>query len=56
MIPANATGRLPLGGESFKLDGQLLSKSSRVHALSKDNNNLEYEIPAGSYQFEIALP
>ena len=58
-IPANATGRLPLGGEraqSFELDGQLLSKSSRVHALAKDNNNLEYEIPAGSYQFEITLP
>jgi alpha-L-rhamnosidase len=58
-IPANATGRLPLAGEraqSFKLEGQDLSKSSRVHAVARDTNALEYEIPAGSYQFEIALP
>jgi alpha-L-rhamnosidase len=58
-IPANATGRLPLGGaqaQAFQLDGQSLSKSSRVHAVSKDSNDLEYELPAGSYQFEIALP
>jgi alpha-L-rhamnosidase len=58
-IPANATGRLPLGkaqAESFQLDGQALSKSSRIHAANKENNDLEFEIPAGSYQFEIALP
>ena len=58
-IPANATGRLPLGGDlaqAYKLDGQLLSKSSRVHAVSKGDSAPEYEIPAGSYQFEIALP
>jgi alpha-L-rhamnosidase len=59
MIPANATGRLPLGkeqAESFQLDGQALSKSSRIHAANKENNNLEFEIPAGSYQFVVALP
>jgi alpha-L-rhamnosidase len=58
-IPANATGHLPLGREqaqSYKLDGQLLSKSGRVHALSNDSNGPEYEIPAGSYQFEVAMP
>jgi alpha-L-rhamnosidase len=58
-IPANATGRLPLGkvqAESFQLDGQALSKSSRVHAAAKDNNEAEYELPAGSYRFEVALP
>jgi alpha-L-rhamnosidase len=58
-IPANATGRLPLGkaqAESFQLDGKALSKSSRIQATNKDNNDLVFEIPAGSYQFEIALP
>ncbi len=57
-IPANATGRLPLGGDlaqSYKLDGQLLSKSSKVHAAG-GGTITEYEIPAGSYRFEIALP
>ncbi len=58
-IPANATGRLRLGkvqAESFQLDGQALSKSSRVHAAAKENNEAEYELPAGSYRFEVALP
>ena len=58
-IPANATGHLPLGQEkaqSYKLDGQVLSESSRVRALAKGGNSLEYELPAGSYQFEVALP
>jgi alpha-L-rhamnosidase len=57
-IPANATGHLPLGQEqeqSFKLDGQLLSQSARVRAMPNDGKGLEYEIPAGSYQFEVAL-
>jgi len=53
------SGRLPLGkaqAESIQLDGQALSKSSRIHAANKENNDLEFEIPAGSYQLEIALP
>src|SRR5260370_27963252 len=36
-IPANATGHLPLGREqaqSFKLDGQLLSRSGKIRALA----------------------
>ena len=58
-IPANATGHLPLGQEhaqSFTLDGQRLSQSRKVRALPKDGGGVEYELPAGSYQFEIALP
>jgi len=58
-IPANATGHLPLGQEqaqSFTLDGQVLSQSRKVHALPKSGSGVEYELPAGSYQFEIALP
>jgi alpha-L-rhamnosidase len=58
-IPANAKGHLPLGqgkAQSYKLDGQVLSESRRVRALAKGGNSLEYELPAGSYQFEVALP
>ena len=58
-IPANATGHLPLGQEkapSYKLDGQVLSESRRFRALTKDGNAFEYELSAGSYQFEVALP
>jgi alpha-L-rhamnosidase len=58
-IPANAAGRLPLEREqaqTFKLDGHLLSQSSEVRALPDNGNGIQYEIPAGSYQFEIELP
>jgi alpha-L-rhamnosidase len=58
-IPANSKGHLPLGAEqarSFKLDGQLLSLSSRVTATAANGGSAEYEIPAGSYKFEVTLP
>ncbi len=58
-IPPNATGQLAPGREeaqSFRLDGQPLSQSGKVRALSNDSNNLKYELPAGSYQFEVAVP
>jgi alpha-L-rhamnosidase len=59
MIPPNSSGRLPLSEEqalSFQLDGQLLSKSKKVRALPKNDKEFEYEIPAGHYRFEVALP
>ena len=58
-IPANSTGRLPLTEVqtlTLQLDGQLLSKSKRVRALPKNNDEFEYEIPAGHYRIEGALP
>jgi alpha-L-rhamnosidase len=58
-IPANAIGHLRLDQEkveSYKLDGQVLAQSRRVRALAKNANGLDYELPAGSYQFEVALP
>jgi alpha-L-rhamnosidase len=58
-IPANATGHWPIGREkaqSYKLDGQVLAQSRRVRGLGKNANSLEYELPAGNYQFEVALP
>jgi alpha-L-rhamnosidase len=59
VIPANASGRLPLDQEQAKrymLDGKLLSQSGQLHPVPKDGNTIEYELPAGSYQFEVALP
>jgi len=58
-IPANATGRLPLSQnqtQSFKLDGKLLSENKNVHPLGSNGSPLEYELPAGSYRFEVTLP
>ncbi len=58
-IPANASGHLPIGREqaqSWKLDGQLLSQSAKVSALPNSGNGVEYELPAGSYHFEVTLP
>ncbi|HXT77041.1 MAG TPA: family 78 glycoside hydrolase catalytic domain [Candidatus Eisenbacteria bacterium] len=56
-IPANATGSLPLSGdrkEAFTLDGKSLAQNSRLH--SKGSNGQEvYEVPAGSYRFEVTL-
>jgi alpha-L-rhamnosidase len=57
-IPANANGNLPLSAEqekSFRLDGQPLSQSKKIHGSSAGGNAL-YELPAGTYQFEVALP
>jgi alpha-L-rhamnosidase len=59
VIPANASGRLPLDQDQakrFTLDGKLLSQAGRLHSVSKNGNAIEYELPAGSYQFEVALP
>jgi alpha-L-rhamnosidase len=58
-IPANATGELPVEQEraqTFKLEGQLLSQSIRLHALPNTGRGVEYELPAGTYQFEITMP
>ena len=57
-IPANSTGRLPLSkeqAEKFKLNGQPLSQST-LHALPYSGPGVEYELPAGTYQFEVAMP
>jgi len=58
-IPANATGHLPVEqgqAQTFKLDGQPLSQSIRLHALPDTGGGVEYELPAGTYQFEITTP
>jgi alpha-L-rhamnosidase len=56
-IPPNTTGRLPQQqAQTFRLDGQPLTQSTRAHALPKGDDGMEYELPAGSYQFEVAMP
>ncbi len=55
-IPANATGRLPLSaiqGESFTLAGVSLEQSKRLKLLSDSDGAQSYELPAGSYVFEV---
>ena len=58
-IPANSIGHLPLNSEqaqAFTIDGQPLASSNKVHALPGASSGVEYELPAGNYQFEIKLP
>jgi alpha-L-rhamnosidase len=56
-IPPNATGRLPQQqAQTIRLDGQPLTRSTRAHALPNGDDGVEYELPAGSYQFEAAVP
>jgi alpha-L-rhamnosidase len=57
-LPANTKGRLPIAREqkqSFKIDGQALSHSSRIRLLGSDGGREVYEIPAGTYTFEVNL-
>jgi hypothetical protein len=56
-IPPNATGRLPQQqAQTIRLDGHPLTQSTRAHALPNGDDGVEYELPAGSYQFEAAVP
>jgi len=58
-IPANAKGELPVrrGQESaFKLGGKPLARSSRLRLLENKDAQQVYELPSGSYEFEISLP
>ena len=57
-IPPNARGRLPLQAEEagrFKLDGAPLSGNSKLKS-STSGQEVTYELPAGTYSFEIDLP
>jgi len=57
-IPPNAKGELPLSADqqgAFKLDGKSLSESSRLHVSADREAKKMFEVPAGTYQFEITL-
>jgi alpha-L-rhamnosidase len=56
-IPPNATGRLQLSPEELKmyqLDGKPLGNTDKIHWTGSTRGT--FEVPAGSYQFEVALP
>jgi alpha-L-rhamnosidase len=56
-IPANATGDLPIHegeGENWTINGKKLSKVLSLRP--KDTPGIEYNVPAGTYQFETTLP
>jgi alpha-L-rhamnosidase len=58
-VPPNSTGQLPLAPEqknAFKLDGKSLTESTKVHTLKNSSVQDVYEIPAGTYRFEVSLP
>src|SRR5262249_14606439 len=57
-IPPNATGRLPLTharSERFTLNGKPLAKDSSLRATLSGDQEV-YELPAGTYRFEVKLP
>jgi alpha-L-rhamnosidase len=57
-IPASTTGSLPFSAdqkEVFMLDGKPLAQNSRLHSKSGSDGRQTYEVPSGSYQFEVTL-
>jgi alpha-L-rhamnosidase len=56
-IPPNTAAHLPVPAsqrERFRLDGQSLANSKQIHVVSSTEASATYEIPAGTYSFEIA--
>ncbi len=53
-IPPNAVGELPVTlANAFKLGGASLDKSKKLSAAKSDDGKDIYQLPAGSYAFEI---
>ncbi len=58
-IPPNARGRLPLTeaqSQNYKLGGASLRQSARVRSTTSDKGEEVFELPAGTYEFTVALP
>ena len=58
-IPPNAMGQLPLTKEDasrFQLGGRNLATGAELRSAEGSKGGKVYELPAGSYQFEVALP
>jgi alpha-L-rhamnosidase len=58
-IPPNSSGQLPLASEDarrFTLDGRNLGKDAGLQAMDRPSGGRVFELPAGSYQFEVTLP
>jgi alpha-L-rhamnosidase len=57
-IPPNVKGELPLSAnqkDTFKQDGKPLGSNFKLHSDAEHHGAEVYEVPAGSYQFEITL-
>jgi alpha-L-rhamnosidase len=58
-IPPNSTGVLKLGAAertSYRLEGKALSENSKIVSGKEEDGKQTFEIPAGTYQFDVALP
>jgi len=58
-IPPNATGRLTLTAAeqaAYRLDGKALSGNSKIVAGGETDSRKVFDVPAGTYQFQVALP
>jgi alpha-L-rhamnosidase len=54
-IPPNTSARLPLSAEqaaTWKVDGAPLTQNAKIRPVKAGN---QYELPAGSYSFDVAL-
>ena len=54
-VPANTTGWLVGESSRYKLDGVALGDNQQIKAATRDGQK-GFEIPAGSYTFEVELP
>jgi alpha-L-rhamnosidase len=58
-IPPNTTAHLPLKRSEqnkFTLDGQRLAASKKVRLLSSADETSTWELPAGTYSFQVSKP
>jgi len=58
-IPPNATGRLALTSAeqaAYRLDGTGLDGNSKIVSAGEATGKKIFDIPAGTYQFQVALP
>jgi alpha-L-rhamnosidase len=57
-IPPNATGQLSFAAGkagSYSIDGQMLNSNPKVKVVASESGTELYEIPAGTYSFEVAI-
>jgi hypothetical protein len=55
-IPPNTTGRIPLAATQqgkFTLDGEALPGSKKLGLVKGGDGSSTYELPAGTYSFQV---